>query len=195
MKHEPLPPDAAEPLADYVPVVLQRTRNDGWTAERQRTFLTALAETGCISHACEATGITARSAYRLRAHPDARAFALAWDQALLISVNRLLTLAFERAARGTIREYWKNGQLVGETRQPSEKLLTFLLQHLKGSWFGPKTVLTKNDPGQGLEPWLAGTLAALTDTAVAADPLTARDYRPLPPDEPVTPPPAEEEDW
>ena len=194
MKHEPLPPDAAAPLANYVPVVLQRVRHDGWTAERQRTFLTALAETGCISEACEATGITARSAYRLRAHPDARAFALAWDQALLISVNRLLTLAFERAARGTIREYWKNGQLVGETRQPSEKLLTFLLQHLKGSWFGPKTVLTKNDPGNGLEPYLAGTLAALTDAPVAADPLTTRDYRALPPDQPVTPP-GDDEDW
>lgn len=52
MKHEPLPPDAAAPLADYVPVVLRRMRHDGWTAERQRTFLTALAETGCISESC-----------------------------------------------------------------------------------------------------------------------------------------------
>ena len=195
MKHEPLPPDAAAPLANYVPVVLRRTRHDGWTAERQRTFLTALAETGCISEACEASGITARSAYRLRAHPDARAFALAWDQALLISVNRLLTLAFERAARGTIREFWKNGELVGETRQPSEKLLTFLLQHLKGSWFGPKSVLSKNDPGKGLEPCLAHTLAALTDATVAADPLTTRDYRQPPPDHPVTPPRSDDEDW
>ena len=195
MKHEPLPPDAAVPLADYVPIVLRRTRHDGWTAERQRIFLNALAETGCISQACETTGITARSAYRLRAHPDARAFALAWDQALLISVNRLLTLAFERAARGTIREYWKNGELVGETRQPSEKLLTFLLQHLKGSWFGPKTVLSKNDPGRGLEPCLAHTLAGLTDAAVPADPLTTRDYRLLPPDHPVTPPRDDDEDW
>lgn len=194
MMHEPLPPDAAVPLADYTPVVLRRTRHDGWTAERQRTFLTALAETGCISAACEASGITARSAYRLRAHPDARAFALAWEQALLLSTNRLLTLAFERAARGTIREYWKNGQLVGETRQPSEKLLTFLLQHLKGSWFGPKTVLSKSDPGRGLEPFLADTLAALTDSAVPADPLTVRDYRALPPDHPVAPP-GDDEDW
>lgn len=194
MKHEPLPPDAAAPLTDYAPVVLQRTRHDGWTAERQRTFLRALAETGCISEACGAAGITARSAYRLRAHPDARAFALAWEQALLLSTNRLLTLAFERAARGTIREYWKNGELVGETRQPSEKLLTFLLQHLKGSWFGPKTVLTKGDPGKGLEPSLARNLAALTDSMVPADPLTTRDYRAAPPDEPVTPP-DDDEDW
>ncbi len=56
-------------------------------------------------------------------------------------------------------------------------------------------MLSKNDPGNGLEPYLAGTLAALTDAAVAADPLTTRDYRPVPPDQPVMPPLDESEDW
>ncbi len=122
-------PDAAVPLANYVPIVLQRTRHD--EVDRRAPARLPHCAGRDAPQACEATGITTRDRPIGCARPDARAFALAWDQALLISVNRLLTLAFERAARSTIREYWKNGELVAETRQPSEKLLTFLLQHLK----------------------------------------------------------------
>ena len=73
---EPLDP-RVEPanLADYRPVPQTRVRHDGWTAERQRTFLTVLAETGCISDACCLAGVSSRSAYRLRQRPDAAHFA------------------------------------------------------------------------------------------------------------------------
>ncbi|MCW4461959.1 hypothetical protein OK349_09595 [Sphingomonas sp. BT-65] len=77
MKHDH-PTDTTDPLADYTPVTL-RARHDGWTAERQRSFLRALADTGCISEAAHITGITPRSAYRLRHHPNGRAFSVAWD--------------------------------------------------------------------------------------------------------------------
>ncbi|WP_298813076.1 hypothetical protein [uncultured Sphingomonas sp.] len=43
---------------------------------------------------------------------------------------RLTTLAFERATRGTVCEIWKEGQLVQQMREPSDRLLMFLLQHL-----------------------------------------------------------------
>jgi hypothetical protein len=46
-----------------------RNRYDGWTAGRQRAFIAALAETGCVSEACAEVGIIARSAYRLREQP------------------------------------------------------------------------------------------------------------------------------
>ena len=123
------PAAAAAGFADYTPVAL-RTRSDGWTAERQRTFLTVLAETGAISTACAKAGVSSRSAYRLRTHPDAAAFASGWDQALKLATVRLTTLAFERATRGTVREVWRNGELVMQTRMPSDRLLMFLLQHL-----------------------------------------------------------------
>ncbi|WP_019515809.1 hypothetical protein [Sphingomonas sp. Mn802worker] len=115
------------PLPPPVPV---RVRADGWTAERQRTFLTVLAETGSVSAACQESGVSSRSAYRLRARPDAEGFARTWDQALKIATVRLTTLAFERATRGTVREVWKDGTLVQTTREPSDRLLVFLLQHL-----------------------------------------------------------------
>ena len=38
------------PLPDFAPVPL-RYRHDGWTPERQRGFIEALADTGCVSRA------------------------------------------------------------------------------------------------------------------------------------------------
>jgi hypothetical protein len=59
-----------------------RTRRDGWTVWRQADFLGMLAETGSVIGACEAVGISRKSAYQLRARPGAESFAAAWDAAL-----------------------------------------------------------------------------------------------------------------
>ena len=71
----------------YIPVPLAPRRN-GWTAERQRVFLAALAETGSVALASARAGMAKRSAYRLRARPDAAAFADRWDAALHIARAR-----------------------------------------------------------------------------------------------------------
>lgn len=194
MEHQPIQPETpADPLAGYTPVVL-RVRHNGWTAERQRIFLQALADTGCISDACEQAGVTARSAYRLRGRADAEAFANAWDEALLLAVPRLAALAFERAARGSIRELWKDGELVAESRAPSDKLLMFLLQHLRAEWFKPKTPLSSS-PTRGawdrFHKWADG----LEDNEEIADPLTRRDYQPTPPADLPDPLPTFDEDY
>lgn len=115
------------PLPPPVPV---RVRADGWTGERQRTFFVLLAKTGSVSNACREARVSSRSACRLRARRDAEHFARTWDQALKIATVRLTTLAFEPATRGTVREIWKEGQLVQQTREPSDRLPVFLLQHL-----------------------------------------------------------------
>jgi hypothetical protein len=82
-------PDSPPPRRAYrrlsVPAfypVPTRTRRDGWTAERQADFLGMLAETGSVIGACEAVGMSRKSAYRLRALPGAGSFAAAWDAAL-----------------------------------------------------------------------------------------------------------------
>ncbi|WP_445193819.1 hypothetical protein ACT009_08065 [Sphingomonas sp. Tas61C01] len=127
---------AIDPLADYVPAILAHRAN-GWTADRQRRFLTILAETGSVSLAADDTGIAPRSAYRLRAHPAGKTFSEAWDAALLSSTGRLLTLAFERATQGIPRDVWRDDKLISSTRQPSDKLMMFLLTNLLPSRFGP----------------------------------------------------------
>src|SRR6187402_3247914 len=70
-----------------------RTRRDGWTVCRQAHFLGMLAETGSVIGACEAVGISRKSAYRLRALPGAESFAAAWDLALGQPVRKVTPLA------------------------------------------------------------------------------------------------------
>jgi hypothetical protein len=64
------PPVLAEPF-DGVPLKDSRKRWAGWSAERQRLFLTNLAETGSVHLACAAARISARSAPARRPSPRA----------------------------------------------------------------------------------------------------------------------------
>jgi len=66
-----------------------RTRRDGWTAQRQADFLGMLAETGSVMGACEAVGMSRKSAYQLRARSGAESFAAAWDAALGAPVRKV----------------------------------------------------------------------------------------------------------
>src|SRR5688572_6632117 len=76
-----------------------RTRRDGWTVQRQADFLGMLAETGSVMGACEAVGMSRKSAYQLRARAGAESFAAAWDAALGAPVRKVTVAdpAFPRA--------------------------------------------------------------------------------------------------
>lgn len=60
----------------------QRSRSNGWTAERQLRFLDVLAESRSVSAAAAFAGLSRESAYRLRNRSDGRLFALLWDRLL-----------------------------------------------------------------------------------------------------------------
>jgi hypothetical protein len=166
---------AAAPLADYQPVAL-RARSDGWTAERQRKFLAVLAETGCISDACIHAGVSSRSAYRLRQRPDARAFADAWDDALRIAAARLVAIAFDRAIKGGVREFWRGGELIGQTRGPSDKLLVFLLQHILPRANAPSRMDSLDTQVAAIRDDFPQRLATLIDNMAEMVPLETRDF-------------------
>lgn len=177
---QPAPPPPAM-LADYRPVPV-RARHDGWTAARQRKFLTILAETGSISQACRDAGVASRSAYRLRQRPDAAAFATAWDQALRLATLRLTTLAFERAVKGSTRDIWRDGELVGQVRSPSDKILMFLLGNLLPRASGGDSRLDQHDRAvDALRAGFPATLAALTDSDMEMVPIEHREFYPDPP--------------
>lgn len=124
---EPQPPEPA-PNA-LVPV---RPRHDGWTAEKQRGFIEALADTGSVRAAAVAVDMTEQSAYRLRRRADAAAFDAAWEAALERGMALLSSTAFERALHGTIRTRWWRGEMVAEERVYSDRLLIWLLKHGRG---------------------------------------------------------------
>ena len=67
-------------------VPAQRTRRDGWTAERQLRFLDGLAVTRSVSSAAAAAGMSRESAYRLRNRSDGSLFALLWDRAIRVDL-------------------------------------------------------------------------------------------------------------
>ena len=111
------PPVPATPF-DGVPLDDSRNRLAGWSAERQRLFLTHLAETGSVHLACADARLSARGAYRLRARSPA--FARGWDMAQRLSVGRLSAIAFDRALNGRLEQVYQDGNLVAERRVPND---------------------------------------------------------------------------
>ena len=85
---------------EFTPVALDRVRHDGWTPERQRLFLIALAALGTVDSAAQAVGMSRISAYNLKKRADAGSFAEEWDRALGFGRDMMFDYALERAIYG-----------------------------------------------------------------------------------------------
>lgn len=122
-----LVPTSLAPLG-FTPVP-RKHRYDGWTPERQRAFIAALAQTGSVKAATRRINMSAEGAYYLRAAPGAESFRAAWEAALAHGVQNLTDLAIERATEGTPVPVYFRGEQVGEKRWFDNKLLMFILRH------------------------------------------------------------------
>jgi hypothetical protein len=152
---------AAMPF-DGIALEDSRKRLAGWSAERQRLFLSTLAETGSVHLAASAARLAARSAYRLRARSPS--FARAWDVAQQLSVGRLSAIAFDRAINGRLEQIYRDGELVGERRVPNDRLLTWLLARLDPRRFAmPWEQRGDADPQAHAIAVFPALLEALTD--------------------------------
>lgn len=68
-------------------------------AAKQKSFLAGLAETGTVSGACDAAGITRTTVYQWRdRYPD---FKVAWAEVHARRVDRLEAVAYDRAVKGS----------------------------------------------------------------------------------------------
>lgn len=134
----PPPPDPATAPA-FEPVPRHYNRHDGWTAERQTGFITALLATGSVRAAAHAVNMTPEGAYLLRRHPRAASFRKAWDQALAHGVQRLEDIAMERALNGTEEPVYSYGKLIGMRRVHNDRLLMFLLRNRAPARFAATT--------------------------------------------------------
>ncbi|MDT8760367.1 hypothetical protein MZO42_16825 [Sphingomonas psychrotolerans] len=134
------PPEPYDP-ADYrwVPV-RRKPRLDGWTEEKQRRFIETLADTGLVNVACKAVGMSRASAYQLRRSPHGAAFARAWDAARHHAGGLIEDIAFERAIEGTEQEVLgPNGEVIATRLVHDNRLLKYLLGHLKPERYGTRT--------------------------------------------------------
>lgn len=113
---------------DFTPVPLARTRHDGWTPERQRAFLTALAATGTASAAAKMVGMSRKSAYALRARADAGSFADAWDKAISFGRARMFDSMMERAMNGVTTFTLRMGGAVDIRHGPDGHLMAAYLK-------------------------------------------------------------------
>ena len=108
-------------------------RHDGWTAARQRQFCEALAECGVVDKAAASAGMSRESAYRLRRRSAGKAFALAWDAALLLARQRLIDEAFELAFTGSVEQIIRNGKVIAEKRKRDPRMMLMAIERLSGS--------------------------------------------------------------
>ncbi|MBZ6378440.1 hypothetical protein B5C34_12865 [Pacificimonas flava] len=104
-----------------------------WTPAVQRRFLETLAETGCVSYAADAVGLSRESAYRFRRRTDQRLFAEGWTAALAVAGESLADIALERALEGNEEVICdRDGVVTGRRMRQDNRLLIFLLTHMHG---------------------------------------------------------------
>lgn len=132
--------DVRPPLPDFAPVP-RKYRHDGWTPERQRAFIEALADTGCVTRAAGMVNMAQRNCYYLRRQPGAEGFSRAWAAALDFGQDRLKDIAFERAIEGELVPYFQNGKLVGFHRKHNNALLMFCIRHYGQDASGKRTTI------------------------------------------------------
>ena len=116
-------------LPAFAPVPRGRIRHDGWTPERQRNFIEALADLGSVRAAAHAVNMTPEGAYLLRRHAEAQSFRKAWEAALALGVQRLEDVAMERALHGVEVPVYHFGAVVGTRRVYNDRLLMFILRN------------------------------------------------------------------
>ncbi|AUX70094.1 hypothetical protein CHX26_11885 [Porphyrobacter sp. HT-58-2] len=116
-------------LPPFTPVPRRCNRHDGWTPERQRGFIEALADTGSVEAACKAVDMSSVGAYHLRRQPGAEEFRAAWEAALQLGVQRVEDVVMDRALNGVEEPLYSYGKLIGTRTRYNDRLLMFILRN------------------------------------------------------------------
>ncbi len=111
----------------FLPITVHH-RHDGWTPDKQWAFVEALARTASVTQAVKAVGMSPKSAYRLRNHPEATEFRAAWDAALQQAWGLIDATALDRVINGERETIERNGYLVADRHKPcSDRVLIHML--------------------------------------------------------------------
>ncbi|MGX7925912.1 hypothetical protein ACWPMX_04975 [Tsuneonella sp. HG094] len=132
------------PTFDPVP---RKPRHDGWTPERQRAFIAALADTGSVKRAAMHVNMSPEGAYYLRRQRGSEGFRRAWEAALDFGVQRLKDEAFDRALNGQLSPVFVGGKLKGFRRVKNDRLLMFCLRMNMRGQDGRRLSASYFDPG------------------------------------------------
>ncbi|HEX8365852.1 MAG TPA: hypothetical protein VF603_11285 [Allosphingosinicella sp.] len=105
-------------------------RRDGFTVAAEQLFLRVLADTGVVADACRAVGLSRQAAYERRRSASGRAFALAWDAAILLARGAVADDVMSRSRHGVIDRVYRNGELVAERHRYDNRLTMSVLSRL-----------------------------------------------------------------
>ncbi|HEY0112172.1 MAG TPA: hypothetical protein VGB59_03360 [Allosphingosinicella sp.] len=109
-------------------------RRDGFTPEKRKAFLAALAKYGTIADACRTARISTTSFYRLeKKDPHFRSLA---EAARSMAGADIETLAWERGVTGIEEEVIHYGKVVGTRRKRSDAVFRMILQAAKPNKYG-----------------------------------------------------------
>jgi hypothetical protein len=167
-----------KPAADYR---TDAPREDGWTFERQATFLMALAETGLVSAACKIAEMSPTSAYALRREARGMAFHLGWQAAHLLARDRLEDILLEAAISG-VESVTTRVEKTTHRRVLSGNLSMAVLNRLdaRAAALDDRAMSVARAIGAAFEEFIAVVLAGGGADAIAAflaehpDPLAAQ---------------------
>ena len=115
------------PKIGFQPVPRKRNRRSGWTEERQRAFIAALASCGSVRAACRHVGLSVPTVYRLLSLEGAESFADAWDEAAELGRARMKADALERALNGAFVPVYRKGRLVRVEYRRCDRLAIAML--------------------------------------------------------------------
>jgi hypothetical protein len=101
----------------HTPDAMPRLRCDGWTLTKQRRFCELLAECGEVETVSRAVGMTRQTAYRLRCRKAGRAFALAWDAAMLVASRVMIDDAVLMTFHGAVEKIVRQGNTTTRHRR------------------------------------------------------------------------------
>jgi hypothetical protein len=103
-------------------------------SDREDLFLALLSEGVSVCEACARAGMPRRSAYARRR--DDKAFATLWGEALAMAADTLEAEADRRGRDGWSEDVYYRGQVVGQRRRYSDRMLIFRLRALKPELYG-----------------------------------------------------------
>ncbi len=121
----PAPP----PLPKFTPVPRKNTVSHGWTDEKQRGFIEALAATGSVRMATEAVGMSHCGVYKLRTAPGSASFVRAWDAAVVLGATRIRDVLFDHAIHGIPETVIIGKDVRIERRRFNHRTMIWALQH------------------------------------------------------------------
>lgn len=160
-------------LPAFTPVPRKCARHDGWTPERQRQFIEALADTGSVEAAARAVDMSTEGAYHLRRQEGAAPFRAAWEAALALGIQRIEDVAMDRALNGVEEDVYSYGKIVGTRQRYNDRLLMFMLRNRAPKRFaaggGPRgmNALDKQQLEKLQKQWEAEYIAKQRNVSIA----------------------------